>query len=73
MEPIPLVGIAEIRARLGGISKQRTAAITHKAGFPAPVWTLTMGRVWSRDEVWAWIAENRKALDEPAEGEVPAS
>lgn len=63
MEPIPLVGIAEIRIRLGGISSQRADAITKKPSFPRPVWTLIMGRVWSRDEVEQWIAEHR---DDPA-------
>lgn len=69
MEPIPLVGVAEIRIRLGGISSQRVNAITHKPSFPAPLWTLLMGRVWVRDEVEAWIAEHREVADEPAEGD----
>ena len=68
MEPIPLVGIAEIRIRLGGISSQRADAITKKTTFPAPVWTLIMGRVWSRDDFEQWVAEHRQELtdDEPA-------
>lgn len=69
MDPIPLVGIAEIRIRLGGISSQRADAITKKPTFPAPVWTLIMGRVWSRDEFEAWVTEHRQDLDEPAEGD----
>lgn len=69
MEPIPLVGVAEIRIRLGGISSQRVDQITKKASFPAPLWTLIMGRVWVRDEVEAWIVANREAVTEPAEGD----
>lgn len=68
MEPIPLVGIAEIRVRLGGISSQRADAITKKPSFPRPLWTLTMGRVWVRDEVEAWIAEHRQDVTGDAEG-----
>lgn len=60
MDPFPpLVGTAEIRIRLGGISPQRVDAITRKPTFPAPVATLVMGRVWRRDDVERWIREHR--------------
>jgi predicted DNA-binding transcriptional regulator AlpA len=69
MDPIPLMGVAEIRIRLGGISPQRVAVITGRDDFPRPVATLIMGRVWHRDDVEAWILERRPKLAEPAEGD----
>jgi prophage regulatory protein len=66
--PIPLVGTAEIRIRLGGISAQRVAQITNRADFPRPVAELIHGRIWHRDDVEAWVAEHRPALAEEPEG-----
>jgi predicted DNA-binding transcriptional regulator AlpA len=64
MEPFPaLMGVAEIRVRLGGISSQRVDTITHKPSFPAPVATLIMGRVWRRDDIEHWIKEHRNEAD----------
>lgn len=68
MDPIPLMGTAEIRIRLGGISAQRVDAIAKKPTFPAPVAVLTMGRVWHRADVEAWIREHRPDLAEEPEG-----
>lgn len=61
--PVPeLVGIAEI-ATLIGRTRQRAWQITTTAGFPEPVQTLTMGKVWRADDVRAWLAENpRRSL-----------
>jgi predicted DNA-binding transcriptional regulator AlpA len=64
----PLVGTAEIRIRLGGVSAQRVYAITRKPGFPAPIATLIMGRVWRRADVEEWIAANRAELDDQGDG-----
>ncbi|MBL6279855.1 hypothetical protein JMF97_27230 [Micromonospora fiedleri] len=54
-----LLGLDEIRDLLGGISKQRATIIVGRKGFPDPVVTLKMGRVWDGKAVRAWIAENR--------------
>ncbi|MFI5494615.1 helix-turn-helix transcriptional regulator [Actinoplanes sp. NPDC051859] len=51
-----LVGAHEIRAMLGGISRQRVYQITSRRGFPAPVAELAMGNVWLTEDVEAWIA-----------------
>lgn len=59
MDPIPLMGTAEIRIRLGGISQQRVDHLTRQPGFPAPVATLIMGRIWHRDDIERWISEHR--------------
>lgn len=63
------MGTAEIRTRLGGVSAQRADAITKKPHFPRPVAVLTMGRVWHRDEVEAWVRTHREDLSESPEGE----
>jgi prophage regulatory protein len=67
MDPIPLMGTAEIRIRLGGISPQRVDALTKRASFPRPVAELIHGRIWHRDEVEAWVREHRPALAEEPE------
>ena len=58
------MGAAEIAALLG-ISRQRTQQLVNKAGFPAPVAELAMGKVWDAADVRDWaIADGRI----PAEG-----
>jgi predicted DNA-binding transcriptional regulator AlpA len=59
-----LVGAAEIRALLGGVSPQRVYQITTKKGFPDPVAILAMGKVWLAEDVEKWIAQNRQQLDD---------
>ncbi|QDY06197.1 hypothetical protein FJK98_02655 [Micromonospora sp. HM134] len=54
-----LLGLDEIRDLLGGISKQRATIIVGRKGFPDPLVTLKMGRVWDGKTVRAWIATNR--------------
>lgn len=51
--------MAEIRAMLGGISRQRVNVITNTKGFPDPIATLAMGKVWRKQDVERWIAEHR--------------
>ncbi|WP_435206002.1 helix-turn-helix transcriptional regulator [Micromonospora sp. bgisy143] len=59
-----LVGAAEIRAMLGGISKQRVYVITSHRNFPEPVADLVQGKVWRKSDVRAWIREHRPELAE---------
>jgi prophage regulatory protein len=59
-----LVGAAEIRAMLGGISKQRVYVITSHRNFPEPVADLVQGKVWRKSDVVAWIQEHRPELTE---------
>ena len=59
-----LVGAAEIRVMLGGISKQRVYVITSHRNFPDPVADLVQGKVWRRSDVVAWIREHRPELAE---------
>lgn len=55
-----LMGTAEIAARLG-VTTRRAQQIVERKGFPDPVATLVMGRVWESSDVEAWIAKNRPA------------
>ncbi|MFI7252319.1 hypothetical protein [Micromonospora chalcea] len=57
-----LVGAAEIRVMLGGISKQRVYVITSNRNFPDPVADLVQGKVWLKSDVQEWIKEHRPEL-----------
>lgn len=54
-----VVGSAEIRHRLGDISRQRVYQITQGRSFPEPLAKLEMGNVWLTEEVDEWIAAHR--------------
>ncbi|AGZ45505.1 hypothetical protein [Actinoplanes friuliensis] len=58
------MGAHEIRERLGGVSRQRAYQITSRADFPAPVADLAQGKVWSTDDVEAWMKVHRKEQDD---------
>ncbi|MFI6823948.1 helix-turn-helix transcriptional regulator [Micromonospora sp. NPDC050187] len=58
-----LVGSAEIRTMLGGISRQRVYQVTQRRDFPEPVAKLEMGNVWLAEDVERWVAEHRPPLD----------
>ncbi|WBB82586.1 hypothetical protein O7606_02290 [Micromonospora sp. WMMD882] len=58
-----LVGIAEIRDMLGGVSRARAGVIASRRDFPQPYQTLRMGQVWLRADVETWIREHRPHLD----------
>ncbi|MFV2022305.1 hypothetical protein [Micromonospora sp. LOL_023] len=49
---------------MGGISRQRTQTIVNRPDFPKPFDTLTVGRIWAREEVVAWIKQNRPFQEE---------
>lgn len=53
------MGTAEIRRRLGGISRQRIWQLTNRTDFPKPYDVLIQGKVWRKGDVEAWIAEKR--------------
>jgi prophage regulatory protein len=68
-----LMGSHEIRECLGGISRARAYQIMHTSDFPAPYDTLTLGMVWRKEDVEAWVAEHRAPIDSdrPAESDMP--
>lgn len=62
--PVKLIGLGEV-ATLLGKSRQRAYYWSNRAGFPAPVTEVAGGgRLWSPDEVRAWIAANRHRLEQ---------
>lgn len=61
--PKHLYGAGELQARLG-VSRSRVRQIVERPDFPEPYDRLTMGTVWRKDEVEAWIREHRPQLDE---------
>jgi prophage regulatory protein len=58
---VELVGVAEIRDMLGGISRQRASVIANQRNFPEPMAVLAMGKVWRKSDVEKWIAKHRPA------------
>jgi prophage regulatory protein len=54
-----LVGAQEIRALLGGVSRQRVYQLTVRADVPKPVAELAQGKVWQAADVEAWICAHR--------------
>jgi hypothetical protein len=56
------MGEAEIRQRLGGISRQRVYQLTQRADWPAPYDELVQGKVWRREDE-AWVTEHRSGMD----------
>lgn len=64
---IRLAGSDEIRRMLGGVSRERVYQITTRQGFPLPLATLAMGKVWWLDEVEDWIREHRPDVAEDPE------
>lgn len=58
---LTLVGPAEI-ARMLGVSRQRVQQLTSGPGFPAPVASLAMGKVWHRSDVEAWAIADGRAI-----------
>lgn len=60
-DEIRLMGPQEIAARLG-MSRQWTAQLVNRKGFPDPIARLGIGSVWLAADVEAWIAEQRPDL-----------
>jgi prophage regulatory protein len=52
-----LLGISELRARLGGVSRQRADQVTRRADFPKPCADLAQGRVWRGRDVERWLKQ----------------
>jgi prophage regulatory protein len=54
-----LIGLHEIAARLGGISRQRTHQLTRRTDFPEPYANLFQGQIWRVEDVEAWMRIHR--------------
>lgn len=55
------MALAEIQELLGGVSRTRATEVTNYKTFPAPLAVVASGRVrvWSREQVAAWIRKHR--------------
>ncbi|MFC3737506.1 DNA-binding protein [Paractinoplanes deccanensis] len=62
-----LMGVAEIRVRFGGITRQRVYQLALRADWPPPLDELAQGRVWKAADIEAWIEVYRPALARPAD------
>jgi predicted DNA-binding transcriptional regulator AlpA len=50
-----------------GFSRQWSAQLINRRGFPEPIAVLAIGSVWLADDVEQWITDNRPALEEPSD------
>ncbi|MGS2614475.1 helix-turn-helix transcriptional regulator [Micromonospora sp. LZ34] len=62
VNPVELVGVAEIREMLGNVSRQRASVIANQRNFPEPIAVLAMGKVWRKSDVEKWIRQHRPEL-----------
>ena len=59
-----LMSVGEIRQRLG-LSRQRVYQLTQRSDWPDPYDTLSIGKVWRREEIEGWIAAQHAPAREP--------
>jgi prophage regulatory protein len=57
-----LVGPAEIAVMFGGISRQRVYQLTSRSDFPAPVASLSTGKIWAFDDVVGYARRTGREL-----------
>ena len=58
-----LMGMHEIRLRLGNLSRQRTYQLVSRPDFPKPIASLSQGKVWRAVDVEQWM-NAREAADD---------
>lgn len=59
--PPPVLGFAEISVVLG-VSKTRAAVLIGRSDFPAPIATLSVGRIWSYDDVADYCTRHARSI-----------
>ncbi len=57
----PVLGFAEIAVVLG-VSKQRASALIARGDFPAPIATLSVGRIWSYGDVAEYCERHGRSM-----------
>ncbi|WP_433344783.1 hypothetical protein [Micromonospora sp. CA-111912] len=55
------MALSEVAAHLG-VSRQRAAILVDRPDFPAPIDTLTVGRIWDAAEVRAYTERRSRRL-----------
>nr|MDT0656482.1 hypothetical protein [Micromonospora sp. DSM 115978] len=56
------MALAEVAAFLG-VSRQRAAVLVDRPDFPAPIDTLTVGRIWSAGDVRTYAEKRNRRTD----------
>ncbi|WP_326559483.1 DNA-binding protein [Micromonospora sp. NBC_01796] len=57
-----VMALAEVADFLG-VSRQRAAILVDRADFPAPIATLTVGRIWSAADVRTYTEKRNRRMD----------
>jgi hypothetical protein len=63
-----VMALAEVAEYLG-VSRQRAAVLVDRPDFPAPIATLTVGRIWNAADVREYAARRRQRLEKGEEDE----
>lgn len=58
-----VIALAEVADFLG-VSRQRAAILADRPDFPAPLATLSVGRIWSTEDVRSYAARRNRRLDD---------
>ena len=61
MKPPPVLAAAEI-AQLLGLSRQRVTQLSAKPDFPAPIATLSVGKIWAYADIKAWAEQTGRSV-----------
>ncbi|MCW2529561.1 MAG: DNA-binding protein [Pseudonocardiales bacterium] len=60
-EQPPVVAMAEIVDMLA-VSRKRVSVLTNAPDFPAPIATLTAGRIWAYQDVKKWAERSGRTV-----------
>ena len=56
-----MLAAAEI-AQLLGLSRQRVTQLSAKPDFPAPIATLSVGKIWAYPDIKAWAVRTGRSV-----------
>lgn len=56
-----VMALSEVAAYLG-VSRQRAAILVDRPDFPAPIDTLTVGRIWDAAEIRTYAERRNRSL-----------
>jgi predicted DNA-binding transcriptional regulator AlpA len=57
----PVVAMGEI-GQLLGVSKRRVSMLIARDDFPAPIATLSVGRIWAYQDVRTWAEDRGRTI-----------
>lgn len=64
-------GPAELLELLN-VGRTRLATLTHRGGFPAPVATPRMGKIWDLDQILTWTQDTGRTVRQLAQNTAPS-